>query len=209
MDWQDLIQQRQQTFIFEETQPDISLIEQICEEVHTRCPSKQNRVKYNLHILDWSDADLRMDLYAHTDRNPSDPASCKYNPQVLAPYLFIWTERDVEQRFERDGVRILNAEYSDSHWSTRQAEMEIGICSMFTALAAADKGLQSGFCKCIQAEKIEGKYGFTPILMMGIGYAKKNDPVSYFCPVLKKDMPVPSDAWNPKPEVDQYIFYSV
>ena len=208
MDWQDLIQQRQQTFIFEETLPNRELIEKICEEVHARCPSKQNRVKQKLHIITWQDADLRYDLYAHTDRNPTNPNNCKYNPQVLAPYLFIWTERDVEQRFERDGVRILNAEYSNSHWSIRQAEMEIGICSMFTALPASDKGLQSGFCKCIQEEKIEEKYGFKPILMMGIGYAK-NNPVSYFCPILKKEMPVPSDAWNPKPEVDQYIFYSV
>lgn len=208
MQWNDLIHNRTQTFIFEETQPDIGLIEQICEEVHARCPSKQNRVKYKLHILDWSDADLRMDLYAHTDRNPTDPNSCKYNPQVLAPYLFIWTDRDVEKKFTRDGVTILNSEYSDSHWAKRQAEMEIGICSMFTAFAAADKGLQSGFCKCMQAEKIEEKYGINPILMMGIGYAK-NNPTSYFCPILQKEMPVPSDAWNPKPEVDQYIQYSI
>ena len=208
MDWKNLIDARHQTFIFENTVPSKYLIDDICSEIHARCPSKQNRVKYQLYVLDWTNQQLRMDLYQATDRKPSQPEWSKYNPQVLAPYLFVWSDRDVGTVIlPHDGKTDINEEYQNKH-NTKHAEMEVGISAMFTSLSAADKGLQSGYCRCIQSESIEEKYGFSPLLMLGIGY-EKPDAWEYHCPILDRKVSTPSDKWNPKPEVDQYIFYSV
>lgn len=210
MEWHDTIYKRHQTFIFKDTVPDKSLIDKICEEMHARCPSKQNRVKYQMHVLDWSNHQLRMDLYATTDRSPSSPNWSKYNPQVLAPYLFIWSDRDLDTiLLPQDGKTDINIEYKNNEWAKRANMLEIGLSSMFVALSAADKGLQSGFCKCIKdPQTIEDKYGFEPILMLGVGYEKPHS-LMYYCPILEREVQSPSDKWNPKPEVDQYIFYSV
>lgn len=210
MEWRDTIYNRHQTFIFEETVPDKLLIDKICEEMHARCPSKQNRVKYQMHVLDWSNHQLRMDLYATTDRSPVNEQWSHYNPQVLAPYLFVWSDRDLDTIvLPQDGKTDINIEYQNPEWARQSNMLEIGLSSMFVALSAADKGLQSGFCKCIKnAEIIDDKYGFWPLLMLGVGYEKPDAPY-YYCPILKREVQTPSDSWNPKPEVDQYIHYSV
>lgn len=219
MEWQKVLENRNHTFVFDGDRiPDRSLIDTMVSEMHRKCPSKQKRVLYQLHILDQSDPDLRLDLYKHTNRNPDkpvDPGHNHYNPQVLAPYLLVWSMRDAntvrEESAEDDLIlgKELNAEYRDEQYMFIMANLEVGLSSMFVALSAAAHGLAAGFCKCIQAgDEIKEKYGFEPILMMGIGYPAE-DGGSYYCPINRQKIPTPSDDWLSKPEIDQYVHYSV
>jgi len=218
MEWQKVLENRNHTFVFDQDRiPDKSLIDTIVLEMHRKCPSKQKRVPYQIHILDQSDPDLRLDLYKYTDRNPSseDPHHNHYNPQVLAPYLFVWSMRpkhtvqsEVLEKETITGIRI-NEEYDEEEYLYTVTNLEVGLSSMFVSLSAAAHGLAAGYCKCINDnDEIKEKYGFYPILMMGIGYpSKKSD--TFFCPVNQKEMYTPNDNWLSKPEIDQYVHYSV
>ena len=207
MDWQNILESRHQCFIFEENKPDISVIQGIVDDLHTKCPSKQNRVVYNLHIFDWSNKELRMDIYKGTERDPENHPGV-YNPQTLAPYLFVWSPRQIEQQKNIHAEGILNPEYNDEITFNQQVHMEVGISSMFVVLSAINRGLSAGFCKCIHNhEELKHKYGFTPTLYLGVGY--KKDSIKYFCPVNQREWPAPLNTWYPKPAVDQYVRYSV
>jgi len=206
MQWADILENKKQTFVFDKTIPEKSLIDKIVDEIHRKCPSKQNRVLYDLKILDWSDEELRLDLYRATERDPSRPGI--YNPQVLAPYLFVWSERSKIEPSQNAFGQDNNPEYKDPKIKRQVAYMEMGICSMFVVLSAQDKGLSSGFCKCIHPAIIEEKYGFTPDLFMGSGYAPALPKRMYYCPVNQRNITAPT-ASEIKPEVDSYISYSV
>ena len=205
MQWEDILKNKHQSFVFKKRQPDKSIIDKIVEEIHTKCPSKQNRVLYDLRILDWSNEELRLDFYKSTERDARRPGL--YNPQCLAPYLFVWSQRDIESSTNRLGEDS-NPEYLNEEWLLGVTNMEIGICSMFTVLSAQDKGLSSGFCKCIKPQFIEEKYGFTPLLFLGVGYGFDLPPMMYWCPVNKRNVSVPYGS-EIKPEVDSYVSYSV
>jgi hypothetical protein len=207
MQWEDILKSKHQTFTFTDRVPDKSLIDKIVQEIHAKCPSKQNRVLYDLKILDWSDEELRLDLYKSTERDPNGRRAGEYNPQTLAPYLFVWSAREIKPMTNSYGEDS-NPEYKDPQWQFSVTNMEIGICSMFTVLSAQAKGLSSGFCKCIQTPSIEEKYGFTPLLFLGIGYSYDLPKKMFYCPVNKKNMEVPYGS-EVKPEVDSYISYSV
>jgi len=206
MQWEDILKSKHQTFVFSEQKVEKNLIDKIVEEIHTKCPSKQNRVLYNLKVLDWSNEELRLDFYRSTERDPINRPG-EYNPQVLAPYLFVWSVREIEPMTNRRGEDS-NPEFSDPMWQFVVTNMEIGICSMFSVLSAQSKGLSSGFCKCIRPQSIEEKYGFTPLLYLGIGYTYDLPKRMYYCPVNKKYMEVPYGS-EIKPKVDSYISYSV
>ncbi len=206
MQWEDLLKNKKQSFVFKKQTPDQSIIDSIVEEIHAKCPSKQNRVLYDLRVLDWSNEEMRLDFYRSTDRDPKRPG--QYNPQCLAPYLFVWSAREeLEPSINKFGEDN-NPEYANPRWRAGVTNMEIGICSMFTVFSAQAKGLSSGFCKCIKAEPIEEKYGFTPILFLGVGYGFDLPPMMYWCPINKKNMSVPYGK-ETKPEVDSYVSYSV
>ena len=206
MQWEDLLNSRQQSFVFKNKEPERTIIDKIVEEIHTKCPSKQNRVLYDLKVLDWSNEELRLDLYKSTDRDSKRPGH--YNPQCLAPYLFVWSQREnLEPSLNKFGEDN-NPEYSNPAWKLGVTNMEIGICSMFTVLSAQAKGLASGFCKCINADTIEEKYGLNPLLFLGVGYGFELPPRMFWCPVNKKNMSIPYGNLT-KPKVDSYVSYSV
>lgn len=207
MDWKQIIENRHQCFVFKDIAPEKTIIDQILNEMHTKCPSKQNRVIYKLHVLDWADTQLRLDLYKGTERDSKNFPRLR-NPQVLAPYLFIWTKRTLEDKIDIHTGGYLNPEYSDQNIFDQQLHMEVGISSIFVNLSAVEKGLSCGFCKCIHNhDEVNKKYGIDPILYLGVGF--KKDSSTFFCPIEQKELNVPSSKWYDKPMVDQYIHYSV
>ena len=54
MDWQQIIKNKKQTYCWDDRVPDRKIIDQILNEVHDNCRSKQNLVPYKIEVLDLS-----------------------------------------------------------------------------------------------------------------------------------------------------------
>ena len=182
MDWIDILQKKKQTFLWSDKIPEREIIDTILDEVHTHCPSKQNNVPYNIEVLDWADKERRHKIFEDTWCDEDDITD-RRNPQVLAPYLFVFTAR---------GINLSPDENS-------YAQLEIGLVAMFIALSATNYGLNYGFCACNNNEIV---------LTLGVGYPNP-DYVSpakghFFNPLLQKRVWLTSSD-EPKPDKSQYI----
>ena len=94
MDWIDILQTKKQTFLWSDKIPEREIIDTILDEVHTHCPSKQNNVPYKIEVLDWADEERRHKIFEDTWCDEDDITD-RRNPQVLAPYLFVFTARGI------------------------------------------------------------------------------------------------------------------
>ena len=106
MDWEKLIDARVQTTTWDmDKEVSKDVIEEIMSEVHKRSASKQNLVRYNIHIFDWSDTEFRNHFNEFCIREPYK-IPVEYNTQVLAPYLIIFTRRNVYWNREGDPSKL-------------------------------------------------------------------------------------------------------
>jgi len=185
MDWQQILKNKKQTFSWSDKIPDRKIIDQILDEVHNYCPSKQNAVPYKIEVLDWSDIPRRNQIFKDTWCDSNTPED-RRNPQVMAPYLFTFSYRD-----------------SDDPGANSNSLMEIGLAAMFVVLSAVNYGLDYGFCGCYHGNDMN--------LAIGIGYAGENMG-TYWNPVLQQEMETPgiepgnstNDDDN-KPNKSEYI----
>ena len=164
MDWQDILENKNQTFNWQDKSPDPKIIEKIIDDVHLHCPSKLNKVPYTMEILDWSNEQRRHKIFKNTWCDENTPED-RRNPQVLAPYLFVFYPRDT-------GDRLANS----------YAQIEIGLASMFVVMSAVNYGLDIGFC---------GAHNDNITLSIGVGYAGPDDPEkggTYYNPILQKEV---------------------
>lgn len=158
MDWKQILQKRRQTFHWKDEIPPRELIDQILEEVHSFCPSKQLIVPWNLHVYDWSNKDLRLEMFQKSWCSSDKPDDIR-NPQILAPYLFVFSKRTPQiedylpdektvnkAKEEEWGVYDQIQFFADHNNARSQTNIEIGMAAMFTAYSAVDKGLDVGFC---------------------------------------------------------------
>ena len=210
--WETIIKTRQQTFLFNEEVPDRRIIDKILWELHEFCPSKQRKTPYRIDVLDWTNDQLRRDVYAGTytpDKNPD-----RLNSQTLAPYLLVFSKRDLTE--EEIGM---NDELNDWVHFHNIAWNEIGMASMFVAMSALSNGIDHGFCACIRDAKeickrfpnMEQKDG--PLLYMGLGY--RSTAKTYTCPikgttepVFDKDFEVDGVVYDRKPPFQKYIGFN-
>tara|TARA_B100000941_G_scaffold283526_1_gene253159 strand:- start:510 stop:1172 length:663 start_codon:yes stop_codon:yes gene_type:complete len=217
MDWETLIDERVQTTTWDmnkEVSKDI--VDEIMSEVHKRSASKQNVVRYNIHIFDWSDTEFRNHFNEFCIRDPYK-TPVEYNTQVLAPYLFIFTRRK-EAYWNRAGdpniVTDLETQIYNRHLSS---SMETGIASANIILSAKAKGLDTGYCQCFDwnyknidaiIEKLEVEDIKDIYLSLGLGYGSS----------LKRTLNLHTNQWfntfahvgkmweiESKPEKDNYI----
>jgi hypothetical protein len=204
--WKQLIEQRKQTHAWDMdravSKEDIT---ELLAELHRRAPVKQNRCHYNISVVDMSDTDFRNKYYEFAvDRDNPDP---QFNPQVLAPYMLVFSWRDPGS-FAAD----FSAPSSFQKWLSH---LEIGIASFFITHAAAARELDAGYCKCYDTEsqfapEIVEKLGLDSIhdiyLTVGIGYG--TDARETLNPHTNKMVPAPFDEkWKtePKPDMSDYI----
>ena len=89
MDWQHILDNKKQTFLWTDRTPHRKIIENIVNELHDHCPSKQNNVPYKIEVLDWSDKDKRNKIFEESWCDTADITD-RRNPQVLAPYIFVF-----------------------------------------------------------------------------------------------------------------------
>ena len=197
MDWETLINERVQTTTWDmskEVSKDV--VEEIMSEVHKRSSSKQNLVRYNIHIFDWSDTEFRNHFNEFCIREPYK-TPVEYNTQVLAPYLIIFTRRNVYWNREGDPSTLGHPEtdFETQVYNTHfTSSMETGIASANIILSAKAKGLDTGYCQCFGGnyehvdaitEKLEVDNIKDIYLSLGLGYGS----------TLKRTMNLHTNQW--------------
>lgn len=143
---------------------------------------------------------LRYDIFYGTDRKGNNQANDLRNPQVLAPWLLVFSMRIL------DDVG-LNIEMKDHIKARNVSENEIGLASMFASLSASAKGLDTGFCACIRNGKEIGKrLGHRPgedtLLYLGLGYGSPSK--QYYNPVIHTKLSIPDSDYDQKPSLETY-----
>lgn len=206
--WKQLIDIRKQTHAWDmEREVSRELIDDIFADLHRRCPVKQNRCHYQITVLDYSDPEFRNLYYDFcVDR---DNPNHQFNPQVLAPYLLVFSYRDPGE-FDADFSGVGFNEYA------RQLScIETGLAGDFIVHAAAARGLNAGFCRCydtkhLKTQSIVNKLGLNSIhdiiVTIGVGYAA--DAQETLNPYTGQMVPAPWDEkWKnePKPDINDYI----
>jgi hypothetical protein len=190
MEWADILDKRSHTFAFDTATPPKDLLNQITDEIHNCVPVKQNEFYYSIEIFDYSDVDLRKKIYQTTRTNYHN--YYRYNPQVLAPWLFVFKEN-------------MELTINDKPFQLRRnyTNMQVGMASMFIALSAVNKGLDVGFCQCVTDHNLLNKLiGNDVVLMLGVGYKSVKD--NYYCLIDEIEKPIPSKT-IPKPKKEEYI----
>jgi hypothetical protein len=210
--WKNLIEYRAQTSSWDLTKTvDRKIIDDVVSEIHRRCPSKQNRVPYELHILDWSNTELRNDFYEFAvDRDNPNP---RYNSQTLGHYLIVFVGRTPKE-FDLD--------FSDlkGKLDEKLSHLEIGLASHMLVHGLKVRDIDSGFCRCfdynsVYAEKVKNGLGIKNIhhvfLSIGVGienkdrYKTKNLHTNQLVEAWKDN----GEKWyrEPKPDPSDYIIY--
>jgi len=144
---------RRSTFNFDLNKDfDIDAFKNVIELFSSNMPSKQFKFPYQIDILDWSDRQLRKDIFYGT--MPSeDTIKCKFNNQILAPVLIIFTEE-------------IPREYI--------APVEIGMALMALTYLLQSNGFLTSFCQCIEdpdslGPRITGKDNTTLRVILPVG----------------------------------------
>lgn len=167
MNFNDILYARRQEKVFlpDEVIPS-DVLDDILYHFHATIPSKQGEYPYYVDVLDWSDEELRHDLYWHSFNEDDDRQVSAKNPQTLAPILMCLT---IDKRDEVFG------------------HIEVGIAAMHLAYAITDAGWESGFCGCvIRPDEVAEKLGYTKenhITQLMIGVGKHNPSGRYICPI--------------------------
>ena len=145
---------RRSTFNFDLTKDfDMDAFKNVIELFSSNMPSKQFGFPYQIDILDWSDTELRKDIFYGTMPRIFSGQKCIYNNQVLAPVLIIFTQE-------------LPGEYI--------APIEIGMALMSLTYLLQSNGFLTSFCECIEdpnylGPRITGKDNTTLRVILPVG----------------------------------------
>lgn len=217
MDWKDIIEARETTFIWRDEVPSKDLIMDVLEEVHTHIPSKNLMFPWQVHLLRNDDPAIRKELMTICHRNSTRPiATDPGNPQMMAPWILGFSTRwvtDLEGRFDpaKDrakldgfghGAKRSNMDKGASKGQTQSENIEIGITLAYLMLAFANRGIQTGMCQNICYNYERGAEIFDiykdPRAMelrfvMGVGYGVPHaeGPHNYLDPRDGIEKPVP------------------
>ena len=215
--WQELTDLRMQTSNWNlDASVTQETMQAIVDEIHRRTPCKQNQVHFGMHILDWSDTALRNEFYEMAvDRD--NPVATHYNSQTLANWLVVFTGRIPSP---------LSYDYSERNKDLLYlslSAMEIGLASHMLIYGAAARGLQCGFCRCLDGRYSGWDTTILPALgldypdqvqlVVGVGVASNNVNETYN---LHTQQMVPAfkaqgNKWavEPKPPQDEYVNWHV
>ena len=212
--WQDMIQNRHTTFAWSDKEVTKEQIQEILDDHFNYVPSKQSMLPYTIKVLDWSDPDLRNQIFAWTHRNEDHSVEEDLgNPQVLAPWLLAFCPR---HPVEDDEYDVYKGEAKRTFFE-KMSHMEIGIASSFIVWSAAARGLSTGYCGCMN--ELEGskrkiakvlnpgdKDPDEPTVLLGIGY-KDHEATSYLDPRTNKQKIFPTNehANLKRPDVNLYV----
>jgi hypothetical protein len=202
MNFDSIIENRKTNFSWSNQEVDKKLITNTITKVINCVPSKQNKFPYTIDVFDWSDPNLRNDMFFHTHRDVTESVTTDPgNPQTLAPILLTFTHRIMTN--EDIGSQV---ELKEEGYKSTISELEIGIVSTMLMLAFEDAGLSTGFCQCINEKDVLGKKlnRDRVVLMMGVGYPSNS--TTYFDPRINAQKKIPAYS-NKKPPIEKIVTY--
>jgi hypothetical protein len=152
---------------------------------------------------------IRMKLWESVDRKGNGKIDDIRNPQVLAPWLLLFSYRNLTDR-----EIGLNSEMKISNINREIAQNEIGMASMFTVLSAESKGLDTAFCACIRnksevATLLGHHNSEIPIVAVGIGHRDTTPGNTYFNKLIYDTKNIPDSNYDIRPAITKYVRYHV
>jgi nitroreductase len=137
-------------------------------------PSKQNVYPYSLNIFGYEHSEVKEQLFKLT--SCGEPIPDAYNPQVLAPLLFVWSYRPNE-----NGATDLT-QFGHGHTYEQQLHnsmIEVGMSAMAAMTKFHELGYVSGFCKCFNGIEAKNVLSISQeiILTMGVGYPSSDSRI--------------------------------
>ena len=173
MDFDTVINNRKTNFTWTDQEIDKDKIKSIINNILSKVPSKQKRMPYKIDVFDYSDKELRKEIFLHTKRDEeSTVEEDPYNPQTLAPILLVFSMRNSNQALSKLNRAPLPHDFQ-GYSDNRVIYMEIGIVAMSLMFALEAEGFATGFCQCIERKDQLGNtldLSHPVDLMMGVGY---------------------------------------
>jgi hypothetical protein len=202
MDFNSIIKTRKTNFSWSDQEVSKQLITDIITNVISCVPSKQNKFPYTIDVFDWSDPELRNNIFFHTHRDVNESVNTDPgNPQTLAPILLAFTHRIMSDTDIGSQVEL-----NEEGYKSKIGDLEIGIVSTMLMLAFEDAGLSTGFCQCINEKDVLGKKlnRNKVVLMIGVGYP--GDAATYLDPRINAQKKIPAYS-NTKPSIENIVTY--
>jgi len=208
MDFDTVINNRKTNFTWTDQEIDKDKIKSIINNILSKVPSKQKRMPYKIDVFDYSDKELRKEIFLHTKRDgkltvEQDP----YNPQTLAPILLVFSMRNPNQALSKLNRKITPHD-KEGHKDKRVIFMEMGIVAMSLMLAFEAEGFATGFCQCIENKKELGNtlnLSYPVDLMMGVGYPSTKE--NYIDPNTNTVKDVYWEHEHKRPSLDDVVTY--
>jgi nitroreductase len=208
MDFDTVINNRKTNFTWTDQEVDKDKIKSIINNTLSKVPSKQKRMPYKIDVFDYSDKELRKEIFLHTKRDgkltvEQDP----YNPQTLAPILLVFSMRNSNQALSKLNRKITPHD-KEGQKDKRVIFMEMGIVAMSLMLAFEAEGFATGFCQCIENKKELGNtlnLSYPVDLMMGVGYPSTKE--NYIDPNTNTVKEVFWEHHLKRPSLDDVVTY--
>lgn len=217
--WKDMLENRGTTFAWSDKEVTKETIQSILDDLHNYVPSKQAMMPYTITVLDWSNPTLRKEIFQHTHRDGDRNVTTDLgNPQTLAPWLLAFTPRmPVEDEEVEQYDNVDNANHDPMSYFRLNSNLEIGIASSFIVWSAAARGLNTGYCGCLNElpgsldhiAKLLNPGIFNPVnpsVLLGIGIKDPN-ATTYKDPRIgkEKELPTNEHANLRRPEQNLYV----
>lgn len=180
----DIIDQRWSARDFESTPVEKEQLDYILH-CATHAPSKQGVYNYEVHVITNNDKGklLKKWLYwentwcvdgSRNKLNAKDSRNKRFNPQVLAPLVLVWTDKNIYD-CDISGDTLPGPE-DTKKWGRRSSQ-DSTISASFAMLAAEELGLQTSFTACFDRKQLGKKLGRTSAhLILSVGTAMPVDP---------------------------------
>ena len=210
MEWSDLIKARENTFAWDyEREVDPQLIKDAMWDTYMQAPTKNLKYPFVAKVIKNDEPERRKEIMAICHRNADLPIETDGgNPQVLAPYLIGFCQRDV-----RDLEVIHQKTYTRKPEAVvRYDHLEIGIQATYLMLGLKNRGLDTGLSQncCNNMERTAELFGLDePVrFLLGVGYSKGPGRHKYLDPRTNTYKPIPYDRKNiedeyPRPAFDK------
>lgn len=214
MDWNDIIQSRHTTFAWDyDREVDPQIIKDVLYENWRHAPTKNLKYPFICKVIKNDDLERRKEIMTICHRNADMTIERDYgNPQVLAPYLIGFCQRDV-----RDLEVIYQPTYTRNSESVNRYDfLEVGIQSTFIMLGLKNRGLDTGITQncCNDPDRVAELFGLPErcIVVIGVGYSKGLGPNTYLDPRTDTVKSIPyapenRDKIYPRPAFD--VIYKV
>jgi|TARA_B100000780_G_scaffold269106_1_gene227648 hypothetical protein len=195
MDFNKVISNRTNTFTWDYTKEvDVQLIKDAMYDNYMKAPTKNLKYPFVIKVIKNNNLDRRKEIMSICHRNDDMGVETDLgNPQVLAPYLIGFCQRNVLD------VEVLYQRYTRNSESViRYDHVEFGIQATYLMLGLQSRGLNTGITQnCSHnPDRVAELFGVDqPVrLILGVGYA--SNELEYLDPRTNSIKSVPYDRKN-------------